>query len=98
MNYTIVLTQKAKNDLTKAKLHYQEILPNLAAHYIREIRIITGYLKSHPFAFQTRNNPPVRCVPMRKFPFMIHYIPIESDSRIIILAILHTNEDPEKWP
>ena len=39
----------------------------------------------------------VRCLPMRKFPYMIHYI-IEEDKKIIVvIGVINTYKDPAKW-
>ena len=98
MSYITVLTKRAQQDIHKAALHYKEIQISLGKDFIHEVRLIGAFLRKHPFAFQVRNNPPVRCAPLRKFPFMMHYIPVEKTNQIVVLALLHTHDNPEKWP
>lgn len=98
MIYTSVLTKRAQQDIHKAAFYYKQIQPKLAKEFVREVRLVGAFLCKRPVAFQIRNNPPVRCVPLRKFPFMIHYFPIEKTKQVVILAVLHTLDDPKKWP
>jgi toxin ParE1/3/4 len=98
MIYNTVLTKRAQEDIHKAALRYQNIQPGLGREFIHETRLIGAFLRKYPFSFQVRNNSPVRCVPLRKFPFMMHYIPLEQSNQIVVLAVLHTHDDPEKWP
>lgn len=39
----------------------------------------------------------VRCVPIRKFPYMIHFIVEEEKKRIVVIGIFNTCWDPQKW-
>lgn len=98
MSYKTVLTKRAKEDIHRAAIHYQNIQPELGKAFIHETRLIGAFLRKHPFAFQERNNPPVRCVPLRKFPFMMHYLPLLEKKQVVVLALLHSHDDPEKWP
>ena len=98
MSFTSILSPKAVTDLRAAKNWYNEKKSGLGIEFLHEVKLYNAFLKKNPFAFQTRNHPPVRCAPLRRFPFMIHYLPIEELQLIVILAVLHTGENPDNWP
>jgi hypothetical protein len=52
-------------------------------------------LQQHPF-FQIRYDN-VRCLPMEKYPYMIHFTVDEKDKRVIVRAVLNTSRDPDHW-
>ncbi|MFZ5553752.1 MAG: type II toxin-antitoxin system RelE/ParE family toxin [Bacteroidota bacterium] len=98
MSFTSVLSPRAISDLRIARDWYNQKKAGLGMEFLHEIKLYNAFIKKKPFAFQTRNNPPVRCAPLRRFPFMIHYLPVEELQQIVILAVLHTSENPDNWP
>lgn len=48
--------------------------------------------KNHYYQIRYSN---VRCLPVKHFPFMIHYVFEQSMERVIIYAVLHTSLNPE---
>ncbi len=50
-------------------------------------------IRESPF-YQVRYEN-VRCFPVTKFPFMVHYIIDESNNTIIVYALINTHLDPE---
>lgn len=39
----------------------------------------------------------IRCMPVRSFPYMIHYRVLESQQTISVKAVFCTYDDPDKW-
>ena len=52
-------------------------------------------LENNPFYRIRYDN--IRCLPIRKFPYMVHYTVEEVQKLIIIRAVFHTSLDPENW-
>ena len=46
--------------------------------------------------FQIRYNG-IRCLPVRKFPFLIHYIVDEKQNEVYIISVFHTSKDNHEW-
>jgi len=52
-------------------------------------------LRENPF-FQIRYDN-VRCLPLKNYPFMIHYTVNENQNTIIVRSVLNTYKDPKNW-
>jgi hypothetical protein len=39
----------------------------------------------------------VHCVPMRKFPYMVHFTVEEDDRVVVIHGVFHTSLNPSSW-
>ncbi len=53
-------------------------------------------ISRNPF-FQIRYSN-VRCLPVNKFPYIIHFLLDEKRKTAYIISILHTSQNPDKWP
>jgi hypothetical protein len=51
--------------------------------------------KRFPF-FQNRYEE-VRCLPLKKFPFMAHFTVNEKAQQVVIHAVFHTSLHPKAW-
>jgi hypothetical protein len=47
--------------------------------------------------FQIRYAQTVRCLPVNKFPYMIHYTVDDKAKTVIIRAVFNTFRDPSTW-
>jgi toxin ParE1/3/4 len=92
MGFKIKLNLDARNDIQNNIDWYNEQQKNLGKKFLDEIKTYIQKLKSNPF-FQIRYDN-VRCLPLKKFPFMIHYTIDEDGKLIIIRAILNTHRNP----
>jgi 1-deoxy-D-xylulose 5-phosphate reductoisomerase len=52
-------------------------------------------LEKNPF-FQVRYDQ-VHCLPLNKFPFMVHFTVDKNENSVIVRAVFHTSVDPVKW-
>ena len=52
-------------------------------------------LSYNPY-FQTRYEN-VRCLPLAKFPYLIHYIVEEQSRRIVVVGLICTHRNPKIW-
>lgn len=46
--------------------------------------------------FQVRYDD-VRCLPMKTFPYMIHFIIDEDLHQVVILGVINTFKNPAEW-
>ena len=95
MNYSIVLDKRALNDIQQAIDYYDNESAGLGTKFENLLNQHFDKLKTNPF-FQTRYDN-VRCLPFKKFPYMIHYTLNESDKLIIVRAVFSTYRDPKIW-
>jgi hypothetical protein len=54
------------------------------------------FLKRNPKAFAIRYDE-IRCLPIRKFPYMVHYKVFEDKQEVSIKAVFCTYQAPDKW-
>lgn len=52
-------------------------------------------IEINPF-FQIRYDD-VHCLPVKKYPYMIHFTVNEADNLVTVRAVFHTSQDPKKW-
>jgi toxin ParE1/3/4 len=52
-------------------------------------------LKTNPF-FQVRYDE-VRCLPLKTYPFMIHFTIDQADQLVVVRAVFNTYLDPNNW-
>lgn len=52
-------------------------------------------LERNPF-FEVRYEQ-VRCLPVKNYPYMIHFTVNEATQSVIVRGVFHTSIDPENW-
>lgn len=96
MAYTISLDPLAILDIQKAIDYYDEQQPGLGKKFENAIDKHFSALSKNPF-YQIRYDQ-VRCLPVKKFPFMIHFVVDNRSSTVRVAAVFHTSLDPkENW-
>jgi len=95
MSYAIYFDERAVADIKHAKDYYASIEVGLDQTFFKDVEKCIGLLEKNPF-FQIRYAS-VRCLPLHKFPFMIHFTINENAKEIQIRAIIHTQMSPDKW-
>lgn len=95
MVFELVIDDRASRDIEDGMDYYKSVSHNVMQAFYHAI--LNGFkeLCSNPY-FQIRYDN-IRCYPLRKFPFMIHYKLDESDKTIIILGVLNTYRDPNRY-
>ncbi|MEF8984145.1 MAG: hypothetical protein V5A51_06100, partial [Bacteroidales bacterium] len=71
-------------------------LSKLGKRFFKTIDKHLSFLKKHYLAFHVRYDK-IRCMPVRNFPYMIHYQVKEKEKKISIKAVFSTYENPDKW-
>lgn len=89
------LEPSAKNDIQNEINFYNEKQKGLGKKFHDEIKHYFKAIKKNPF-YQIRYKN-IRCLPLKKFPIMIHYTFDEEQQRIIIRAIVNTHREPKEY-
>jgi toxin ParE1/3/4 len=91
------LRAPAANDIEAALTYYRiEAGEPTAVEFVNALEAAIDHLRRHPltgslrFAFELEI-PDLRSWPLRKFPYLIFYVP--DDDRIDIWRVLHTRRD-----
>jgi toxin ParE1/3/4 len=95
MSFKIRIDSRAVNDIQQQVIYYNEQVPELGKHFFISVDAGLTLLKTAPF-FQIRYDK-VRCLPVKKFPFMIHFTIDESKRIVFIHGIIHTSLNPKKY-
>jgi len=91
--FSISISQAALGDIEMAKLYYEAKLKGLGNRFTNQVKYSINKLSIHPY-FQVRYKN-IRCVPIPKFPFLIHFYVNEEEKVIEIFALIHTARNPD---
>jgi plasmid stabilization system protein ParE len=95
--FTIEIEPEALDDIQKAIDYYNSQKTGLGKRFYKKIERSFEFLKKHAFSFAVRYDD-IRCMPLKKFPYLIHYRIKEKPQKIIsIKAVFSTHRDPEDW-
>jgi hypothetical protein len=93
--YKIKIETFAKQDIQDGIRWYNSKKIGLGKEFHQEVKDHFEILKGIKF-FQIRYDE-VRCLPLKRFPYMIHFSVFEEKKPIIIRAVFNTNRNPEIW-
>lgn len=96
MTFKIKIEPEAVYDIQQGVIWYDRQKKGLGRKFHSEIIASFNRLKTQPY-FQKRYED-VRCSPLKKFPFMIHYTIGEKEKLIVIRAVLNTFRNPDNFP
>ncbi len=94
MTYSIDIVQVAEDEIRKAFLWYEDKQEDLGSTFENHFDEAVDSIQSNPFNTQIRYET-TRVFFLNKFPYGIHFQ--VNDNVILIVAVFHTSEDPEKW-
>lgn len=92
MAFEIIIQPSALKDIQESIDYYEDIQFDLGIRFENDLNAIFELLESTPH-FQIRYDE-VRCIPLNKFPFLIHYTIPAENSIIYVRAVLHTSRKP----
>lgn len=95
MAYCILTETDAILDIQEIIDYYDEQQTGLGEKFESTLNKHLLILQKNPF-FQIRYDD-VRCIPLKKFPFMVHFTIHEADKLVIIRAVFHASRNPENW-
>jgi len=94
MRFKIVYNPEVFNDIQQAVDWYNRQQPKLGIRFFSVLKKHLNSLENSAMHFAVRYDD-VRCMPIKKFPYMIHYR-IHNES-VMVEAILSTHRNPEFW-
>ena len=95
MSFSIAILPSALSDIQDAIDYYDEQQIGISQKFESELNLLFLSLQKNPF-YQLRYKT-VHCLPLKKFPFMIHFTVDEKTSIIYVRAILHTSLNPDDY-
>ena len=93
MHYRIIISEKAENDIGLAMEYYNQQQLGLGKRFLSEVNHTISDIHKSPF-YQIRYDD-VRCLKVKKFPFMIHFRFHERENKIMVEAVVHTSLNPD---
>ncbi len=95
MRFGLKILPLAKSDIQGSIKWYNEQQAGLGRRFHAEVKETFEHLRTNPF-FQNRYDV-VRCLPLKKFPFMVHFTVDEENKQVVINAVFHTSLHPKIW-
>lgn len=95
MSYAIVIDSRAIQDIQKAIDYYDEQQSGLGQKFEHALNKHLLTLEKNPFFHIRYDN--VHCLPVTKFPYMVHFTVDKKNKLVTVQAIFHTSIDPKKW-
>jgi toxin ParE1/3/4 len=97
MNYKIVVTPEAFNEIQEAYVYYKNVAgQKVARSFSSKLKSSFKSLKKNPFyEFKIKD---YRSFPVNKFPYIIIFQIDETQKYIRILSIFNSSQDPNKYP
>ena len=96
MKYSVSLQPEARQDIQNAIDWYESKQFNLGTSYFQELVETINIIAQNPAIFQVRYRE-VRIAFLNKFPFGVHFKIDDNRETIVILAVLHTSQNPQIW-
>jgi hypothetical protein len=96
VKFTLEIDSEAFNDIQQAVNYYNSAQRGLGKRFFDTVDNHFDFLKDHYFAFAIRYDD-IRCMPVKKFPYMIHYQVLKKQQTVSVKAVFCTYENPETW-
>lgn len=91
--YQVSFDDRVKQDVLDAVFYYNSKVPGLGKRFYQDVKYAYAAIRQSPF-FQVRYNG-IRCLPLRKFPYMVHYTVDEAAGMVTIKAIINCYQNPQ---
>jgi plasmid stabilization system protein ParE len=92
--YSLSIRKEAEADIAEAYQYYESCREDLGADFILCIDESISRIKKNPRQYKVIHKNVHRAL-VRRFPFGIYYVLI--DSNIVIIAVLHARKNPKHW-
>ncbi len=95
MPFTVLIEPRAIADIQQAINYYDSRQSGLGKKFETVIDKHFTAISKNPF-FQIRYHG-IRCLPVKKFPFMIHFAVDEIRNQVFIISVFHTSKNNTEW-
>jgi hypothetical protein len=96
MKFTVEYNPEFFNDLAQAVDWHNDKQIGLGKRFFNSIRNQTAKLSASALFFAVKYDD-IRCMSIKKFPYMVHYRVNEKTATIKVEALFHTSRDPKIW-
>jgi len=86
---------EAKADIQHQIHYYNDQQKGLGKRFHADVKQTFADIRKNPFYQKRYKN--IRCMPLNKFPAMVHFTINEKSKTITVRAVFHTSLDPDKW-
>lgn len=93
MPYKLKIKPEAHQDIQDGIDWHNSRQPGLGKRFHSAVKQEFKMLRESPL-FQIRYEG-VRCLPLKKFPYMVHFIVEEENKQIIVLGVINTHKKPD---
>lgn len=93
MGFVVFIEEDARKDIQEAIRWYNKKKKGLGKEFHRHFLLFVSALSQNPM-YQVRYDE-VHCLPLKKFPYMIHFV--VSKKNVIIYGVFHTSLNPDKF-
>lgn len=94
--YKIKIEPAALQDIQEVTDWYNKQFQGLGSRFQKQVIVQIDSLKSNPTVYAIRYAE-VRCMIIKKFPFMVHFTTDENQKLVEVFAIYHTSRNPKIW-
>ena len=94
--FSLDIEPEALEDIQGAVDFYNSRKAGLGKRFYNAVDKHFDFLKKNYTAFAVRYDD-IRCMPVSKFPYMVHYRVLESQETVSVKAVFCTHDDPGKW-
>ncbi len=94
--YKIKIGPEALKDIQEATNWYNKQSLGLGSRFQKQVIVQINSLKCNPSAYAVRYAE-VRCMIIKKFPFMVHFTIDENKKLVEVFATFHTSRNPRIW-
>jgi len=92
MTYQVCFSKRFRDDIREARKWYNQRKKGLGKKFYSEVEDSLKAIKKSPH-FQIRYDN-IRCLPLNKYPFMIHFTIDEETEIILVLGCIHCSLEP----
>ena len=94
--YKVKIDSEALSDIQKATNWYNQQMIGLGSRFQKQVKLQINSLSINPNSYSIRYAD-VRCMLIKKFPFLVHFTVDVSAGIVEVYAVLHTSRNPEIW-
>lgn len=94
--YKVKIDPDALTDIQEITAWYNRLQQGLGGTFRKTVIQNISALKKNPQIFVVRYKE-IRCMVIKKFPYMVHFYINDPDNTVEVLAVLSTDRNPKNW-
>ena len=94
--YKVIIASPALSDIQEITKWYNKCQPKLGSRFQQSIKQQIATLKNNANRYSNRYLT-VRCMIVKKFPYLVHFTIDDQNGIVEIFAIIHTSRNPDLW-